>query len=175
MGGVSITYLPIFPDNPDNPARCEVKTGRIEINRLIWDLLPDYQKEYVIAHEKGHYYRQTYDEVAADAYALEQLKLRKKNSLWHFVKSVRAISHADPVRCRAAEKAALEVAASKGSKDAKRLLPYYTGKAYANASGSEFDHDATAAVFPIEIEIPTLYIALATTIIVFIAIAINAR
>lgn len=172
MPGVSVTYLPIFTDNPDNPARCEVKTGRIEINRLIYDLLPDYQKEYVLQHEKGHYYRQTYNEVEADAYALEQLKLRKPNSLWHYVLSVRAISHDDPVRCRAAEKAALQVAAQKGSKEAKRLLPYYEQSRYANAAGTDYNPNATAAAFPVEINIPPLYLMLITTIIVFIAIAI---
>lgn len=169
MGEVSVTYLPVFNDNPDNPARCEVRTGRIEINRLIWDLLPEYQREYVLAHEKGHYYRQTYNEVEADRYALDRLKLRKPNSLWNYVKSVRAISHNDPVRCHAAERGALEVAARKGSKEAKALLPYYEqNRRYANASGK----GENCTEIPLDFTINPLYVALATTIVVFIGIVV---
>jgi len=127
----SITYLPVFPENPGNPARCEVATGRIEVNSDAFRVLPDYQREYVLEHEKGHYYRQTYDEVAADNYALQQLALKKKNSLWNYVKSVRNISHDDPRRVHAAEMSALRIAAQEGSADAQRLLLEY----YANADG----------------------------------------
>lgn len=144
----TITYLPVFPENPGNPARCEVATGKIEINRQIWDLLPVEQRKYVLEHEKGHYYRQTFDEVEADAYALEQLALKKKNSLWNYVVSVRNISHGDTRRVRAAEKAALEVAAKHGSADAQRLLLRY----YANASGPSIE--AGRIQLPVEINIP---------------------
>lgn len=130
----SVTYLPVFPENPGNPARCEVATGNIEVNSEAFRILPDYQREFVMEHEKGHYYRQTYDEVAADAYALQQLALKKKNSLWNYVKSVRNISHGDPRRVRAAEMAALRVAAKNGSADAQRLLLNY----YANADGGYY-------------------------------------
>lgn len=130
----SITYLPVFPENPGNPARVEVATGIIEVNNEAFRILPDYQREFVMEHEKGHYYRQTFDEVTADAYALQQLALKKKNSLWNYVKSVRNISHGDPRRVHAAEKAALQVAAKNGSADAQRLLLTY----YANADGGYY-------------------------------------
>lgn len=130
----SITYLPTFPENPGNPARCEVATGRIEVNSGAFRVLPEYQREFVIEHEKGHYYRQTYDEVTADAYALQQLALKKKNSLWNHVRSVRNISHGDPRRVRAAEMASLRVAAKNGSTKAQELLQRY----YANADGGNY-------------------------------------
>lgn len=129
-----ITYLPVFPENPGNPARCEVATGNIEVNNEAFRVLPDYQREFVIEHEKGHYYRQTFDEVTADSYALQQLALKKKNSLWNYVLSVRNISHGDPRRVRAAEIGALKVAAKNGSADAQRLLLNY----YANADGGYY-------------------------------------
>ncbi len=130
----TITYLPIFPENPGNPARCEVATGNIEVNNDAFRVLPDYQREFVLEHEKGHYYKQTFDEVTADAYALQQLALKKKNSLWNHVLSVRNISHGDPRRVRAAEMGALKIAAKNGSADAQRLLLNY----YANADGGYY-------------------------------------
>lgn len=130
----TITYLPVFPENPGNPARCEVATGNIEVNQEAFRILPDYQQAFVMEHEKGHYYKQSYDEVTADAYALQQLALKKKNSLWHYVLSVRNVSHGDPRRVRAAEMAALRVAAKNGSADAQRLLLTY----YANADGGYY-------------------------------------
>lgn len=130
----TITYLHTFPENPGNPGRCEVASGRIELNSEALRVLPDYEREFVVEHEKGHYYRQTFDEVTADAYALQQLALKKKNSLWHYILSVRNVSHNDPRRVRAAEVAALRVAAKNGSADAQRLLLNY----YANADGGYY-------------------------------------
>ncbi len=170
MNQPTITYLPIFNDNPDNPARCEVKTGKIQVNNLIYSLLPDYQKEFVLQHELGHYYRQSYNEVVADQYALEQLKLQKPNSLWNFVKSVRAISHEDPVRCYAAEQAALQVAADKGSDYAKKLLKnYQTNAKYASADGG----NASVVELPIDVKLNPMYILLVTVVIVCICIVIT--
>ncbi len=159
----TVTYLPVFNDNPDNPARCEVKTGRIQINRLIYDLLPDYQKEFVLEHEKGHYYGQSYNEVVADRYALDRLKLRKPNSLWNYVRSVRAISHEDPVRCYAAEQGALQVAADKGSDEARQLLNAYRSSGrYACADGQA----TTCIDLPIEARLNPMYLALTATLAV---------
>lgn len=167
MNAPTITYLPIFNDNPDNPARCEVKTGRIQVNRLIYDLLPDYQKEFVLEHEKGHYYGQSYNEVVADRYALDQLKLRKPNSLWNYVQSVRAISHEDPVRCYAAERGALQVAADHGSDYARQLLQQYThsGK-YACADGQA----TTCIDLPFDLRLNPVYLILAATLAVTLCI-----
>ena len=134
MQAHTVTYLPVFSENPGNPGRCEVATGNIELNLDALRVLPDYQREFVLEHEKGHYYRQTFDEVTADAYALQQLALKKKNSLWHYVLSVRNISHGDPRRVRAAEIGALKVAAKNGSADAQRPLLNY----YANADGGYY-------------------------------------
>lgn len=146
MKDPTITYFPVFPENPGNPARCEVKTGRIEINRQVWDFLPEVQKAYVLEHEKGHYYRQTFDEVVADQYALERLALKKKDSLWNYVLSVRNISHGDPRRVRAAERSVLEIAAKTGSKRANELLRI----GYANADGRSDNLLSKLGVDPIE-------------------------
>lgn len=170
MQPVTIKYLPIFNDNPDNPARCEVATGVIEINKFIWQFLTPEQREFVLAHEKGHYERQTFDEVQADQYALEKLKLRKKNSLWNYVKSVRAISHDDPLRCRNAERNALQVAADNGSKEAKQLLQSERYRQFANADGN-----ATAGNLPIDINIPFGYAMIVILLVVVVCIIIGIK
>ena len=143
-----IRFLPNFPENPGNAARCEVATGEIEVNKAMWDVLPNYQREYVLAHEKGHYYRQTFDEIDADQYALEQLALKRKNSLWHYVLSVRNISHNDRQRVRAAEKNALEIAAREGSAEAQQLLLEY----YANAQGQTTQEKSMFGTVGVDVE-----------------------
>ncbi len=169
MKPATIKYLPIFNDNPDNPARCEVATGVIEINKFIWQFLTPEQREFVLAHEQGHYERQTFDEVQADRYALERLKLRKKNSLRHYVKSVRTISHDDPLRCINAERNALQVAADKGSKEAKQLLQSERYKKYANADG-----DNTTAI-SLPINIPFGYAMIIILVIVVVCVIIGIK
>ncbi len=129
---MQVTYLPNFPTNPSNPARVHVPTGKVEINQSVWQFLTPEERAFVLAHEEGHYKLQTFDERQADQYALKQLACKKKNSLWNFITSVRSISKNDPQRVYAAEKSALQVAASKGSSEAKELLRTN----YANADGS---------------------------------------
>ena len=36
----TITYLPTFPENPGNPGRCEVASGKIELNSEALRVLP---------------------------------------------------------------------------------------------------------------------------------------
>lgn len=164
----TITYLPTFPENPDNPGRCEVASGKIELNSEALRVLPDYQREFVMEHEKGHYYRQTFDEVTADAYALQQLALKKKNSLWNYVLSVRNISHNDPQRVRAAEIAALKIAAQNGSADAQRLLSNY----YANADGGYYlDSTGYGSIkVPVEVSMKWYIFAFACLIVVGVCV-----
>ena len=170
MNRHTITYLPVFSENPGNPARCEVATGRIEINRQMWDVLSDRQREYVIEHEKGHYYRQTFNELEADKYALELLALKKKNSLWNYVQSVRSISHGDRRRCRAAEKGALEIAANNGSSQARELLM----NGYANADGSKDYFVSQMGIdsieYPLDIKIEWWQFAWALLIVITLSI-----
>lgn len=94
-------------------------------------MLTPEQREFVLAHEEGHYKLQTYDELKADQYALQQLALKKKNSLWNYVKSVKSVSKNDKQRVYHAEKHALEIAANKGSSEASDLLRMH----YASADG----------------------------------------
>lgn len=128
---MQIVYLPSFPENPTNPARCHLPTGRIEINLSRWQFLTPEEKEFILFHEIGHFKKQTFSEEQADAFALKQLAFKKPYSLKNFVKSVSTVSKSDD-RQRAAEKAALQLAAADGSQKAQELLK---NRRYANATG----------------------------------------
>ncbi len=127
-----ITVLPIFPERPTNPARTNVRTGEIEINAARMRELRQDTREYVLWHELGHYKLQTFDEVAADRYALSRMAGKKPYSLWNYFQSVNEVSYGNPERVNAARQDVLEIAAKNGSKEAKKLLDRY-----AAADGSE--------------------------------------
>ena len=129
---MKITYLPVFPERPTNPARTNVRTGEIEINSKRWNQLRPETREYVLLHEIGHYKEKTFHEVAADRYALRHLALKKPYSLWDYYQSVYEVSYGNPERMAAAQYDTLKIAAENGSKEAKQLL-----YGYAAADGSE--------------------------------------
>ena len=130
---MTIRFLPNFPENPSNPARCHVPTGMIEINQSRWDFLSPEERDFVLQHEIGHFKQQTFNESIADEYALKQLALKKPYSLSNFIKSVKKVARNDRKRIKNAERNALKIAAENGSKMAKELLlhPFY-----ANANGT---------------------------------------
>lgn len=125
-----IVHVRRFLDNPSNPAKCYVKKGLIVINDQAFQFYPDYAKRFIVEHEKGHYYLQTFDEKKADEYALKQLALKEKNSLFNALKSVRLIARSDPEREKQLATKALIIAAENGSMKARELLG-----ADANATG----------------------------------------
>lgn len=134
-----ITYLPVFPERPTNPARTNVRTGEIEINTKRWNELRPETQEYVLLHEIGHYKQKTFDEVAADRYALQHLALKKPYSLWDYYKSVYEVSYGNPERMAAAQYDTLKIAADNGSREAEELIKRY----YAAADGNSKHQDRT--------------------------------
>ncbi len=120
-----VTYLPVFPERPTNPARTNVQTGEIEINAKRWNELSRETQEYVMLHEIGHYKEKSFDEVVADRYALRHLALKKPYSLWNYYQSVNEVSYGNPVRMAAARQDTLRIAAENGSEEAKQLLTRY--------------------------------------------------
>ncbi len=128
----SIRVLPVFPERPSNPARTDLVTGEIEINKARWEQLSPEEREFVLYHEVGHYQLQTFDEVAADRYALQRLAGKKPYSLINYLNAVNEISYSNPQRVSAAQHDTLKIAASRGSKEAQKLLDRY-----AAADGTE--------------------------------------
>lgn len=117
-----IVHVRKFTDNPSNPAKCYIKKGQIVVNDEAFQFYPAFAKQFILEHEKGHYYLQTFDEVAADEYALKQLALKSPNSLFNAVKSVRMIARSDPQRENQLTSKALVIAAENGSLKARELL-----------------------------------------------------
>lgn len=150
---MKITYLPVFPERPTNPARTNVRTGKIEINAKRWNQLRPETREYVLLHEIGHYKEKTFDEVAADRYALRHLALKKPYSLWDYYQSVYEVSYGNPERMAAAQYDTLKIAAENGSKEAKQLL-----YGYAAADGSEDQSNWIYYVLAILVLAVTVYI-----------------
>lgn len=128
----SIQFLPTFPERPTNPARVNVQTGDIEINAARWAELTPEEREFVLQHEIGHYKLGTFNEVEADEYALSQIACKKPYSLINYLNAVSKISYQNPERVAAAQYDVLQIAAKKGSKEAKKLL-----ERYAAADGEE--------------------------------------
>jgi hypothetical protein len=126
-----IVYLPTF-GKTNNPARCHVPTGVIEINGAVWPFLNDSQREFVLNHERGHRDLFTYSETDADDYALKKMALKKPYSLWNHIENVTSISNNDFERVHNAENQTLRIAAKKGSLKAANLLSL---RGYANADG----------------------------------------
>lgn len=125
----SIQFLPTFPERPTNPARVNIRTGDIEINSARWNKLSAEEREFVLQHEIGHYKLHTFDEVAADRYALQKLALQKPYSLINYLNAVDKISYGNTERVSTAQFDTLKIAAANGSKEAKHMLSRYTAAA----------------------------------------------
>lgn len=117
-----IVWLDCFPENPSNPARTNMQTGEIEINRSAYSLLPLHTKKFVILHEIGHYKLQTFDECKADDFALKQMALREKYSLRNHVDSVYMLARDDVRRKRHALISVLTIMATLGDAEAIEVL-----------------------------------------------------
>lgn len=119
---MKIKWFDTFPENPSNPARTDMSTGVIEINRSAYDILPQYAKDFVIQHEIGHYVLRTLDETKADDYALSKMALKSEYSLRHHVDSVYMLARDDVKRKYHALLSVLTVMANLGDEGAIELL-----------------------------------------------------
>lgn len=136
MNKPKIRILPTFPERPTNPARCYVRNGVIEINAARMKELSPFQREYVLLHELGHYNKGTFNEVAADRYALDHLAFSRPYSLRDYLYAVDTISYGNTERVDHAKKDVLVLAAGNGSGKAKELLRSH---GIAAADGGEND------------------------------------
>jgi hypothetical protein len=78
--GLKVVYRECFQEN-DSPARVYRDYGVIEINMSRWKQLPQAYRDYILAHEEGHYALDTSDELAADEYAFKKLAGKMPGSL----------------------------------------------------------------------------------------------
>jgi hypothetical protein len=114
-----------FPDNPGNPARVDMTSGTIEINKEMFSILPDYTQRFILYHEAAHYVLKTYDECKADDYALKRMAFKQAYSLKHHIDSVYMLARDDVRRKRHALLSVLTLAAANGSEEALNLINKY--------------------------------------------------
>lgn len=131
-----IVYRDKFPYNQGSPAKVSVETGLIEINTPIFNLYPKHVQDWIIRHEKGHYYNDTLNEIKADSYALETADPKNKNSLYEAIEAVKLVVPKNKERQDATILMALKIAANEGNPKAKKIL----GK-FANATGENEQPD----------------------------------
>lgn len=125
---ITIKYVPIFPDNPLNPAKCNIKTGVITLNDSVWNKLTPIEQRYWLAHEEGHIRTHGGSEVEADTYAFKKVAGSQPYSLRDIRRSMQKIIATNPnapeakARIDNNMRLSLQMAADRGSESAKQLL-----------------------------------------------------
>lgn len=125
---ITIKHVPIFPDNPQNPAKCNIKTGVITLNDLVWNKLTPLEQQYWLAHEEGHIRTRGGSEVEADIYAFKRVAGSQPYSLRDIRRSMQKIIATNPnapeakARIDNNMRLSLQMAADRGSESAKQLL-----------------------------------------------------
>ena len=127
-----VIHLPFFNQNPTNPAKVYLDKGLIYLNDLAMIGRTDFEKKFILEHEKGHYFNQSNSEFDADIYALQKLAFSEKNSLKKSIKAVENLAIYQPERVNNVTLAALELLAQKGNVEARALLG-----SYRNALGEQ--------------------------------------
>ena len=82
-----ITYSDSI-DLGKTPARVNRLTGEIFLNMDIWETLPEAYQNFILAHEEGHYYAQTTNELLADHYAFMKMAGKESESLKNSVNTI---------------------------------------------------------------------------------------
>lgn len=125
---ITIKHVPIFPDNPQNPAKCNIKTGVITLNDSVWNKLTPLEQQYWLAHEEGHIRTRGGSEVEADIYAFKRVAGSQPYSLRDIRRSMQKIIATNPnapeakARIDNNMRLSLQMAADRGSEPAKQLL-----------------------------------------------------
>lgn len=125
---ITIKHVPIFPDNPQNPAKCNIKTGVITLNDSVWNKLTPLEQQYWLAHEEGHIRTRGGSEVEADIYAFKIVAGSQPYSLRDIRRSMQKIIATNPnapeakARIDNNMRLSLQMAADRGSESAKQLL-----------------------------------------------------
>lgn len=73
MDDTGITKV-VWSDTIDGPASVNVATGVLYLNRRTWHKIPPNQRNFILLHEIGHRKLKTFDETAADNFAIAAYK-----------------------------------------------------------------------------------------------------
>ena len=104
------------------PAAIDMQTGVVTVNRSVWDTYNNFERNFVLWHELGHYNLQTDSEYEADAYALRHVYKTAPRSLKRSLQTLLKIRVVDMGRLNALYKVALELDARDGNQNAASEL-----------------------------------------------------
>ena len=119
-------------------AEVDMRTGVVSINADVWDIYDDFEKNFIIAHEMGHYNLDTDDETAADKYALSYVFGTAPRSLKRSIQALYRIGVLDSDRVLKLYQYALQMDANAGNQQAAIEL-----QSVENDYNEEFNQTST--------------------------------
>lgn len=97
------------------PASVDMTTGVVSINRSVWDSYDQFEKNFILFHELGHYLLDTDSEYEADAFALQHVYKTAPRSLKRALQTLCKIRVIDGSRLDHLYKEALQLDAEDGN------------------------------------------------------------
>ena len=85
----NVPRIEIVPDLGSTPARVNRRTGTVYISKRVFEPLSERERNFVLAHEEGHYRLNTCDETKADEYAFKKYAGTEPFSLKNTLKILR--------------------------------------------------------------------------------------
>lgn len=110
------------------PASVDMRTGVVSINRDVWDRYDQFERNFVLMHEIGHFVLDTDSEYEADAYALRNVYKTAPRSLKRSLQTLCKIRVVDPTRLNRLYEEALRLDAADGNYAAAVELREITGE-----------------------------------------------
>lgn len=91
------------------PAAVNMYDGKIEINKSVWDRFSEFEKRFIIEHERGHFKLQTNSETEADAYAIHRVYKTSPQSLKKSISTLYKVGILDDARLKSLYIEALKI------------------------------------------------------------------
>ena len=110
------------------PASVDMRTGVVSINKDVWDRYDQFEQNFVLMHEIGHFVLDTDSEYEADAYALRNVYKTAPRSLKRSLQTLCKIRVVDPTRLNRLYEEALRLDAADGNYAAAVELREITGE-----------------------------------------------
>lgn len=104
------------------PASVDMLTGVVSINKSVWDRYDQFEQNFILWHEVGHYELDTDSEYEADAYALKHVYKTAPRSLKRSLQTLMKIKVIDITRLERLYQEALKLDANDGNQIAAMEL-----------------------------------------------------
>jgi len=105
-----------------NPASVDTKTGMLILNPRVWEKYTTFEKNFIIAHEEGHFVNPNGSEEDADLYAIKKLAGTEPKSLAKSIATLDKIPNITEERLDMLYYEALKIDAQMGNNEAKEKI-----------------------------------------------------